>query len=79
MKQRLFLSFLLSIAMIVYGIEYLPFDGTGVDRVFAWSWMVFALFVVSGNGLHLLYQKKRRKRVAVPIHKMSPAREKMRG
>lgn len=65
--------------MIVYSFEYLPFDGSGIDRIFAWSWLVFALFVVSGNGLHLLYQKKQRSRVAVPVREKENQRAKMRG
>jgi hypothetical protein len=79
LKQRLFLSFLLAVAMVVYGLEYLPFDGSGMDRVFAWSWLMFAMLVISGNCFHLLYQKKRRRRVAVPIRYVSQSREKMRG
>ncbi|MFC0473262.1 hypothetical protein ACFFHM_22860 [Halalkalibacter kiskunsagensis] len=79
MKQRLFMSFLLSVAMLIYGAEYLPYDGTVIDQIFAWSWTVFALLVIGGNGLHLLYQRRPKKEVAVPIRYRQNSREKLRG
>ncbi len=73
------MSFLLSAAMLIYGAEYLPYDGSVIDQIFAWAWTVFALFVIGGNGLHLLYQKRQQKQVAVPIRYRQKSREKLRG
>ncbi|ARK31712.1 hypothetical protein [Halalkalibacter krulwichiae] len=79
MKQRLFISFLLSMTMLIYGLEYLPFNGSMIDQVFSWAWTGLAVLVISGNGLHLLYHKNQQRREAVLVKKYRQVRAKVRG
>lgn len=79
MKQRYFMCLLLSTAMLIYGIDYLPIMGSGIDQIFAWTWIGFACMVILGNGLHLLYRKNEEARKSVPMRKKVPVRTKVRG
>ena len=79
MKQRYFLCFLLSVALLIYGMEYLPISGSGIDQIFAWVWITFAGIVISGNGLHLLYRKNEEARRTVSIRMREDGRTKLRG
>ncbi|NEU29891.1 hypothetical protein GN156_03755 [bacterium LRH843] len=58
MQQRALICLLFAIIMIVYAIRMLPFGGTSAEQIFSWSWIAFALLVISGNGLQLLYKRR---------------------
>ena len=59
MKQRLLLCLLLALALMYFALPNLPIFGGGIDRIFAYSWLLFCLFVIGGNLSGLLYSIKR--------------------
>lgn len=61
MRQRAFLCCLLSAFMLLYSFSFLPFQGEPLAQAFAYSWVVFAIIVLIGNSLHLLYRKETKK------------------
>jgi hypothetical protein len=79
MKQRYLICFLLSGAMLLYGYEYLPLNGSGMDQIFAWAWIAFAVIVISGNGLHLLYRKNQESRNYVSTRRKEQTKARLRG
>ncbi|GAE34129.1 hypothetical protein JCM9157_1168 [Halalkalibacter akibai JCM 9157] len=50
-----------------------------MDQLFAWAWIVFAVMVISGNVLHLLYKKSEAGKRAVPLRKQEKVRARLRG
>lgn len=62
MKQRLLLCLLLIGVMLYYAVPRLSLTGSGLERIFAASWLVFALFAAAGNLSGILYAPKKRKR-----------------
>ncbi len=44
MKQRLLICILIAIPLLIYSMEWLPFDGGALERTFAYSWLLFAFF-----------------------------------
>ncbi|WP_227936607.1 hypothetical protein [Alkalihalobacillus deserti] len=78
MRQRYFMCFLLSVALLIYGVEYLPLTGWGIDQLFASIWITFAVLVICGNGLQLLYRKNEEVRRTVSIGKKEQVRTKLR-
>ncbi|MBU8905172.1 hypothetical protein [Desertibacillus haloalkaliphilus] len=63
MNQRLLLCLLLALALLYFGLPRLPFSGDTVATTFAFMWLAFALMVVGGNMVGLLYGKKKRAEV----------------
>ncbi|QOY33902.1 hypothetical protein AWH56_014210 [Anaerobacillus isosaccharinicus] len=57
-KNRLLLCFLLGIAILFYGVPYLNFQGDLKSVLFSVAWLLFALIVISGNMIALLYGKR---------------------
>lgn len=57
-RNRLLLCFLLGIAIVFYGVPYLNFQGDLKTVIFSAAWIVFALMVISGNLIALLYGKR---------------------
>ncbi|CAH0346218.1 hypothetical protein [Bacillus sp. CECT 9360] len=62
MKQRLLLCLLLIGVMLYYAVPRLTLTGSGLESIFAASWLLFALFAVAGNLTGMLYAPKKRKR-----------------
>lgn len=60
MKQRLVLSLLSVIALLVYALPELPLHTGGLAGVFAAVWLTFCLIAFGGNMAGLLYRQKRR-------------------
>lgn len=58
MRQRAFLCCLLSALMLFYSFSLLPFQGEPLAQAFAYSWVAFAIIVLIGNSLQLLYRKE---------------------
>ena len=79
MRERAVICFLIAAIMLIYGIGYLPFDGEGIAQVFAWGWVAFAIIVLIGNAIQLLYIKRVQETKAVPTKKLMSARQKLRG
>ncbi|WP_209122089.1 hypothetical protein [Alkalihalobacillus sp. BA299] len=63
MKQRLLLCLLLALAVVYFAVPRIPLGDPGLAGVFAIAWLLFALIVVGGNLVGLLYSKGRRKTV----------------
>ncbi|MDE5412315.1 hypothetical protein [Alkalihalobacterium chitinilyticum] len=61
MKQRLLLCLLLAFALIYFAVPRIPLGDPGLGGIFAIAWLLFALIVVGGNLVGLLYGKERRK------------------
>ncbi len=57
-RNRLFLCFLLGIAIVFYGVPYLNFQGDLKTVLFSVAWLLFALIAISGNLIALLYGKR---------------------
>ncbi len=57
MRQRLFLSILGALALIYLAIPRLPIGEGGLAHVFSLSWLLFAIIVIGGNLVGLLYSK----------------------
>ncbi|MET3697280.1 hypothetical protein SAMN05877753_105182 [Bacillus oleivorans] len=58
MKNRYLLQLLLCGVMLYYAIPRLDVYASGAEGIFAISWVVFALLVLSGSLLGLLYSPK---------------------
>lgn len=56
-KNRLFLCFLLGVAIMFYGVPYLNFQGDMKTVIFSVAWLLFALIATSGNLIAILYRK----------------------
>ncbi|WP_078430134.1 hypothetical protein [Alkalihalobacterium alkalinitrilicum] len=61
MKQRLFLCVLLACALIYFAVPRIPLGEPGLGGIFALSWLLFALIVVGGNLVGILYKKEPKK------------------
>ena len=58
-KNRYLLYLLLCGVMLYYAIPRIPLESSGVDGVFAISWLALALLVIAGNLSAFLYTPKR--------------------
>ncbi|OIJ12409.1 hypothetical protein BKP37_13290 [Anaerobacillus alkalilacustris] len=54
-RSRLFLCFILGIAIVFYGVPYLNFQADLKTTIFSATWLLFALMAISGNLIALLY------------------------
>lgn len=77
MRQRLFISILVALALIYLAIPRLPIGENGLAHVFSLSWLLFALVVIGGNLVGLLYSKNRQISVQ-NIEKRQKDRNKIR-
>ncbi|GAA0333139.1 hypothetical protein GCM10008967_24830 [Bacillus carboniphilus] len=59
MKNRYLLQLLLCGVMLYYGLPRFDIYAGGAEGVFAISWLAFALFVIAGSLLGLLYTPKK--------------------
>ena len=58
-KNRYLLCLLLSGLLLYYAVPQLTVSSPGVEGVFAYAWLGFALMVIAGNLAGLLYTPKR--------------------
>ncbi len=56
--HRALICFLISLSLLIYCAPLLPFHGSTIEQLFSYSWLVFSILVISGNGLELLYKRK---------------------
>ncbi|UOE93434.1 hypothetical protein [Alkalihalobacillus sp. LMS39] len=55
MKQRFFLSLLVAFGLVAFALPRLPVGVDGLAGIFALSWIFFAVIVIAGNLVGLLY------------------------
>ena len=58
-KNRYLLCLLISGVLLYYAVPRLSIYSTGAEGVFTFSWLLFALMVISGNLVGLLYSPNR--------------------
>ncbi|MFS0865260.1 hypothetical protein [Fredinandcohnia sp. 179-A 10B2 NHS] len=58
MHNRLLLCLLLCGVLLYYGVPRLSIGAEGLEGIFAISWLAFALIVISGNLIGILYRPK---------------------
>ncbi|MCH1627978.1 hypothetical protein [Fredinandcohnia quinoae] len=58
MYNRLLLCLLICGVLLYYGVPQLSIGAEGLEGIFAFAWLVFALIVISGNLIGLLYRPK---------------------
>ncbi|MEH7226441.1 hypothetical protein V7112_21725 [Bacillus sp. JJ1566] len=78
MHNRLLLCLLLCGVLLYYGVPRLTIGAEGLEGIFAISWLVFALIVISGNLIGLLYNPKIAQKMADPQVDSAKRRKKMR-
>lgn len=78
MHNRLLLCLLLCGVLLYYGVPRLSIGAEGLEGVFALSWLVFALIVVSGNLIGLLYNPKSAQKTTSPQITTAKRRQRMR-
>ncbi|MFD1779718.1 hypothetical protein ACFSFW_13720 [Fredinandcohnia salidurans] len=78
MHNRLLLCLLLCGVLLYYGVPRLSIGAEGLEGVFALSWLVFALIVVSGNLIGLLYNPKSAQKTTSPQATTAKRRQRMR-
>ncbi|MCC3356438.1 hypothetical protein [Bacillus sp. REN16] len=78
MHNRLLLCLLLCGVMLYYGVPRLAIGASGLEGIFAISWLVFALIVVSGNLIGLLYNPKSAQKITSPQAASAKRRQRMR-
>ncbi|MEH7238107.1 hypothetical protein [Bacillus sp. JJ1562] len=78
MHNRLLLCLLLCGVLLYYGVPRLTIGAEGLEGIFAISWLVFALIVVSGNLIGLLYNPKSAQKMTNPQVASSKRRQRMR-
>lgn len=77
-RNRLLLCFLLGIAILFYGAPYLNFQGDLKVILFSTVWLLFALIVISGNLIGLLYGKRVNRTTTTPQQLYKQRRQKQR-
>ncbi|WP_017726589.1 hypothetical protein [Halalkalibacterium ligniniphilum] len=78
MRQRYTVSLLAAIALLFFAIPRLPLHEEGLGFVFAFMWLAFAFFVISGNLLGLLYKSENTKGKTVPLIRLKKTKRRMR-
>lgn len=61
MYNRLILCLLLCGLMLYYAVPNLSIHAGGLEAIFSIGWLLFALAVIGGNLVGLLYTPKRKK------------------
>jgi hypothetical protein len=79
MRQRLILSLLSVIAMLVYALPQLPIREGGIAGSFALLWLAFCLMAFGGNLVGLLYRKKDKAHESDEVLQKSNVRRYRRG
>jgi len=64
MKNRYLLCLLLCATLLYIAVPRLTVNASGLEGIFAITWLVFAFIVVAGNLSALLFSPKRRKPLA---------------
>ncbi|MBD8068965.1 YtxH domain-containing protein [Bacillus sp. PS06] len=78
MKNRLILCLLICGLLLYYGIPNLSIEAPGLQGIFSMAWLGFALIVVGGNLVGLLYSPKKRKQVVGTRKDMSQKGRRIR-
>lgn len=78
-KNRLLLCLLLCAAMLYYAVPRLNVEATGLEGVFAISWLAFAFIVVAGNLTALLYMPKHKQRAVRKQNHQKVETKRLRG
>lgn len=78
MHNRLLLCLLLCGVLLYYGVPRLNIGAQGLEGIFAISWLVFALVVVSGNLIGLLYNPNSTQKVTSPQTASAKRRQRVR-
>ncbi|THE14752.1 hypothetical protein E1I69_02720 [Bacillus timonensis] len=78
MHNRLLLCLLLCGVLLYYGVPRLSIGAEGLEGIFSISWLVFALIVVSGNLIGLLYNPKSAQKVTNLQGASAKRRQRMR-
>ncbi len=78
MQNRLLLCLLLCGVLLYFGVPRLAIGAGGLEGIFAISWLVFALIVVSGNLIGLLYNPRSAQKMTNPQVALAKKRKKMR-
>ncbi|MEH7379670.1 hypothetical protein V7138_04245 [Bacillus sp. JJ1533] len=78
MHNRLLLCLLLCGVLLYYGVPRLTIGAEGLEGIFSISWLVFALIVISGNLIGLLYNPKLSQKATNPQEVAAKRRPKMR-
>lgn len=60
MKNRYLLCLLLCAALLYFAVPRLTISASGLEGMFAISWLVFAFIVIAGNLSALLFLPKRK-------------------
>jgi len=76
-KNRYLLCLLASGMILYYAVPRLSISSPGVEGIFATSWILFALLVISGNLTGLLYTPGKQKKQQ-PVGKQMKKRTKYR-
>lgn len=77
-RNRLLLCFLLGIAILFYGAPYLNFHGDLKVVLFSTVWLLFALIVISGNLIALLFGKRVNRTTTTPQQLIKQRKQKQR-
>jgi hypothetical protein len=78
MKNRLILCLLICGLLLYYGIPNLSIEAEGLQGIFSIAWLGFAVIVVGGNLVGLLYSTQKHKRVYQPTEGMSQKKRRIR-
>jgi accessory gene regulator protein AgrB len=76
-KNRYLFCLLASGMLLYYAVPRLSISSLGVEGIFAASWILFSLFVISGNLIGLLYTPGKQKKQQ-PVGKQMKKRIKSR-
>lgn len=78
MHNRLLLCLLLCSVLLYYGVPRLNVGAEGLEGIFAISWLAFALVVISGNLIGLLYNPKSNQKMPSPQAANAKRRQRIR-
>ena len=78
MKNRLLLCLLICGVLLYYAIPRLTISAAGPEGIFALSWIFFALIVIGGNLVGLMYSPKKNRKQVNRVGKMSQNRRRLR-
>jgi hypothetical protein len=74
MRNRLFICFLLTCLLLYYGVPQLSFQIDSLKGIFSFAWFGFALMVLAGNLVGILYAPKRNQKARNDTNKKTKGR-----
>lgn len=78
MKNRLLLCLLICGVLLYYAVPRLSINAAGLEGIFAMAWIFFALIVIGGNLVGLMYSPKKGKKREYSVNKTSQNRRRVR-